>query len=308
MSESTFTSDSVKEFFGLDSHWVSTREGERIHYFDEGQGTPVIFIHGSAIGITSAANFYLNIPPLVASGYRALGPDLYGFGWTETGPDIGVDVPSWTEQIIRFMDALKIDKAFLVGNSLGGRIGVRVALEIPDRILGNIVIGNGGAYWHEPRFKREPAPEKPIEYTRETVQKSMLRLVVNPAMLSDDLLEYRTRKAQSPGEAERFAATSKRRNASVPVTHLDLDAAKKCLVPTLIIYGREDKVGPPENALALAEALPNADLVVLAHCGHWSQIERVDEFNAWMLRFLGGYNQTIVNPPVRAKDLRASDL
>lgn len=311
MSADMFTAASVKEYFGLDSHWVSTREGERIHYLDEGPrtGTPIIFIHGSAAGITAASNFYLNIPVAARAGHRAIAPDLYGYGWTEFSPDTEPGVPAWTDQIIRLMNALEIEKAYLVGNSIGGRITTRAALAAPDRILGNIVIGNGGAFWPEPRPRgKGTSREEATEFTREVMKNTVLHFLANPEMASETLIDYRTRMMALAGAAERHAQITKLRNASVKVTRLDIEAAKNCPVPTLIMYGREDRLGPPENALALAEALPNADLVVFGHCGHWSQIERVDEFNMLMLHFVNGYADRMRHPPVRSHDLRALDL
>ncbi len=89
---------------------------------------------------------------------------------------------------------------------------------------------------------------------------------------------------------------------------MDVEAARRCPVPMLILYGREDRVAPPENALACAEAFPNADLMVFGHCGHWTMLERADDFNHMMLRFLGGYDRRIVSPPIRTRDMRAADL
>ncbi|REE07426.1 2-hydroxymuconate-semialdehyde hydrolase/2-hydroxy-6-oxo-octa-2,4-dienoate hydrolase [Paraburkholderia sp. BL27I4N3] len=309
MPDQAFTADSIQEYFGFSSHWLSEGDTGKIHYLDEGEGIPVIFVHGSAPGITAAANFYLNIPALVANGYRALAPDLYGFGWTETPADKEPGVQAWTDQIISFMDALGIEHAYVVGNSLGGRISTRVTLQNPDRILGNIVIGNGGAFWPEPRFKGQRSSREEITfYSADMIREALRKLVCDPAMVPEMLVEYRTRLISMPGAAERHAQTTRLQSASIKQTRLDVDVARTCTVPTLVIYGREDSLGPPENALALAEAFPNADLMVFGHSGHWTMVERVDDFNYLMLRFLAGYSNRIVKPPVRSQDLRATEI
>lgn len=312
MSDKPMTARSIEEYFGFKSHWISTRPGENIHYLDEGKrdAEPVIFVHGSAIGITAAANFYLNVRAVVDAGYRVIAPDLYGYGWTDSAPGVTADIFSHSEQIIRLMDALKLDQAYLVGNSLGGRISVRVAIEHPSRIRGCVIIGAGGAVW-------KPAPRFAASYTkrdapqsgdRETVRKAMLRLVDNPAMVSESLVEFRTRMASRPGEVERYSQSTASRATSAVATELDVEAAKKCPVPMLVVYGREDRVSPPENALACAEAFPNSDLVVFGHCGHWTMIERADDFNALLVRFLQGLDKRIVAPPVRSGDLFSRDM
>ena len=112
----------IAEYFGYESRWLSTRPGERIHYLDEGRpdGTPVVLLHGSAIGITAAANFYLTIPALVAAGHRVIAPDLYGYGFTETPGDLPAVRPNQVDLVIRVLDALELPNAYVVGNSLGG--------------------------------------------------------------------------------------------------------------------------------------------------------------------------------------------
>jgi pimeloyl-ACP methyl ester carboxylesterase len=311
MKHEPLTPDSVEEYFGFKSHWISTREGEKIHFLDEGprDATVVLFIHGSAVGITAAANFYLNIRAVVAAGYRVIAPDLYGYGWTETSPGVSADIFSQTEQIVRVMDALKIESAYLVGNSLGGRIAVRVAIAHPKRLRGCVLIGAGGAIWPTPRFAATYAnQEAPKTADQNVVLNAMLKLVTNPAMVSEKLLEFRTRMATRPSEVERYRESTGRRATSARETVLDVEAAKNCPVPMLIVYGREDRVGPPENALACAEAFPNADLVVFGHCGHWTMIERADDFNALMIRFLNGQDKRVIAPPIRSGDLFGRDL
>ena len=308
MSDKPFTAASIEEYFGFRSHWLVTRAGERIHYLDEGHpaGVPVVLIHGSAIGITAAANFYLTIPPLAAAGFRAVAPDLYGYGWTQSAPGIDPTLPNQVDQIIRLMDALDIERAYLIGNSLGGRISARVAIEAPHRIMGNIVIGTGGAPW-------KPGPRVPYQFTsreeeqelnRERVVEAMHKLVNNPEVIPEQLVEFRTRMALRPGETERHQAATRHRNASAKRAGFDWEAAGRCLVPTLFMYGREDRISPPENALAGAEAFPNADLMLFGHCGHWTMVERADDFNALMLRFLSGYDKRIANPPLPPTVLR----
>ena len=312
MTDAAFTPDSIREVFGFGSHWLSTRPGERIHYLDEGDpaGTPVIFIHGSGVGVTSAANFYLNIRAAVGTGFRALGPDLYGYGWTDKPPEVSADIFVQTEQIVRFMDGLGLPKAYLVGNSLGSRIAVRVAMENPERILGCVLIGAGGAIWpggarFAPTYTTQEAPKA---MDRAAVIKGLSKLIEDPDKLSEGLIDYRMRMAMRPGEAERYYETTGNRASSAGATVLDVEQARKCPVPMLILYGREDRVGPPENALACAEAFPNADLVVFGHCGHWTMLERADDFNAMMLRFLTGYDRRIVSSPIRTRDMKAGDL
>jgi len=312
MTADAFSADSVEQYFGYRSNWLTTRPGERIHYLDEGDrsGTPVLLIHGSAIGITAAANFYLTIPALVQAGYRVLAPDLYGYGWTQDAPDIQATRQNHVDQLVRLLDALAIENAYVIGNSLGGMVSAALAIKQPERVRGNIVIGTAGARWkHGSRFEPNLTSRADAgTYDRSVVRKSMLHLVDNPEMIPEILVEYRTRMAERPGAYERHLASTRLREEMKRKFPFDEQAARQCQVPTLFIYGREDQVSPPEDALAGAEAFPNADMMLFGHCGHWTMVERADDFNALMLRFLAGYDRRMVKPPVRSNDLCGRDL
>lgn len=307
MTPATFTADSVKDYFGYASHWLSTCDGERIHYLDEGTGErgTVLLVHGSAIGITAAANFYLTIGPLVRAGYRVLAPDLYGYGWTQAPAGMQATRPHHVAQLVKLLDALKVEQAWVIGNSLGGMVSSALAIQHPQRILGNIVIGTAGARWkHGSRFEPNLSSKADAPpYERAMVLKAIRHLVHDADRVPPKLVEYRTLMAERPGDYERHLESTRLREESKRLYPFNEEAARQCPVPALFIYGREDRISPPEDALAGAEAFAHADLVVFGHCGHWTMVERADDFNALMLRFLDGYAQRIVNPPDRAGDL-----
>ncbi|MGX7722664.1 alpha/beta fold hydrolase [Rhodococcus sp. 5G237] len=302
----------IAEYFGYASHWLTTREGERIHYIDEGDpdSPPVILLHGSAIGITAAANFYLTVPALVDAGYRVVAPDLYGYGFTEAPPGVDAIRPNQVDLVIRTMDALGLGRAHVIGNSLGGMVLASLALEHPERVVGGIVVGTAGARWKDgSRFEPNLTSHKDTgRYEPSLVRRSMEHLVHDPRMVPEELVEFRTRMAERPGAYERHQESTRMREFSKVHYPFLPENAARCRVPMLFLFGREDRVNPPEDALAGAEAFPNADLVVFGHCGHWTMIERADDFNHLVLRFLSGYDERIVEPPLRADDLRGERL
>lgn len=308
MDANALTPESIEQVFGYRSHWMSSREGERIHYLDEGprDARVVLLVHGSAIGITAAANFYLTIPALVQAGYRVLAPDLYGYGWTDSAPELEPSRANHVDQLLRLMDGLGVSQCYLIGNSMGGMVSSALAIAHPDRVLGQIVIGTAGARWPGgSRFEPQLSAQADAgAYKPGMVEKAMRHLVHNAEMIPPALVAYRTRMAERPGAYARHLASTRMREQSKQRQPFDRATAQACPVPTLFIYGREDRVNPPEDALAGAEAFPNADLVVFAHCGHWTMVERADDFNHLMLRFLAGYDRRIVQPPVHAQRLR----
>jgi len=302
----------IAEYFGYQSHWLATRPGERIHYLDEGdpEGIPVLLLHGSAIGITAAANFYLTIPALTAAGHRVIAPDLYGYGFTEAPPGTAADRPNQVDLVLRVLDALGLPKVYAVGNSMGGMVLASFALDHPERVAGGVVVGTAGARWPAgPRFEPNQSSHQDMgEFSPELVRRSMEHLVHDPRQVPPELVEFRTRVAGRPGAYEQHRESTRLRESSKLHYPFDAERARTCEVPMLFLFGREDRVNPPEDALAGAEAFANADLVVFGHCGHWTMVERAEEFNHLVLRFIAGWDRRIAAPPVQAGDLRGGRL
>ena len=305
-----FDHSSIKKYFGFESHWFPNTNGANIHYLDEGdkKATPVLLIHGSAIGITAAANFYLTIPCLVEAGYRVIAPDMYGYGWTQDAPDTPPSRENQVQLIWDLMEHLGLPQTYLIGNSLGGMIAVSATLNSPEKVLGQIIIGTGGASWEfgsrrpaNPTSRGDNTP-----YSRELVKKSMEHLVSNPGIIPDELLQFRIQMAEREGAYVRHILATQHREDSKKRLPFDKSKAQKCQVPTLFMYGKEDRVNPSEDALAGAEAFAHADMMLFGHCGHWTMIERADDFNFLMLNFLSGYDKNIVTPPIRSLKLKNS--
>ncbi|WP_405970512.1 alpha/beta hydrolase [Streptomyces sp. NBC_00988] len=276
-----FRPESTAQVFDLASRWVTTG-GQRIHYHEAGSGTPVVLLHGSAVGASAAANWWRTIPAL-ADHARVLAPDLAGYGWTEA-PDSGhYGLGAWSEQVGRFMDAVGVESAVLIGNSLGGRIGLQVALDQPDRVLGLVTMGSPGLNHRRTEVVgRHVAPT----VTREGIARVMADLAADGYRIPDGLVEFRYRMASRPGAPERWAEVVKARDESVAQAGLTDEQVASVTVPALILHGMQDKVVTVADSLDTARALPNGDLMVFAHCGHWVQLEREDDFLAAVTRFL----------------------
>ena len=99
---------------------------------DQGTGSPVLLIHGSGPGVTALANWRLVMPRL-AEHHRVIAPDMIGFGYTEAS-DLQFDLSRWVRQCVDLLDALEIERCAVVGNSFGGAVGLRFAIDHPDRV------------------------------------------------------------------------------------------------------------------------------------------------------------------------------
>lgn len=277
----------IPDTFGLESHWLETKPGERTHYHDVGTGPVVLFIHGSGIGVSAAANWWQNIPAL--TGFRSVAFDLIGFGSTQPAADEEWGMRAWIDQVLRVLDALKIERAFLVGNSLGGRIALHFCIEHPERTLGLITMGAVGI--NPPRPQGTPSAQiAHKEYTKADVEKALRAMIEVPEVLTQELIDSRYRAASAPGAPERFSKVIEARNRTTAAARLDPEELAKLQIPVLLTHGREDRVIPYQGSVEMAHIIPNADLHVFSKCGHWAQTERLVDFNNLLRHFVSQHS------------------
>jgi pimeloyl-ACP methyl ester carboxylesterase len=257
--------------------------GVKTNYLEAGQGPPVVLIHGSGPGVTAYANWRLVIPAL-AERFRVIAPDMIGFGFTERPDGVEYGVQTWADQTVAVMDSLGIQKASLVGNSFGGAIALRVAVQHPDRVDRLVLMGSMGVdfpitegldrvWGYEPSF--------------ENMRKVLDVFAYNRELVPDELAEVRYRASMQPGFQESFSAMFPApRQRWVDAMRTADQELRNLQQKTLIVHGREDQVIPVDTSLHLMQLLENGDLHVFSHCGHWVQIERSADFNRIVGDFL----------------------
>jgi 2-hydroxymuconate-semialdehyde hydrolase len=267
--------------FGLPDCWVDTAPGERTHYHDLGSGLPVVFLHGSGLGVSAAVNWWKNLP-VVAKEYRALALDLLGFGHTVVPEGTDYGVHAWVDHVLRWADTLGLAQFWLVGNSLGGWVALQLAINHPERVLGIISMGTGGGE------RSTPVPTRKTieELSADSMRRTLSAFVRDTTLVTDQLVEARLRLAAAPGARERYAAVVEARERDRATASLDPERLKSLAIPVLLVHGREDKVIPPSRSVDLHHLIPHSDLLMLANCGHWSQVERADDFNSAVLSFI----------------------
>jgi pimeloyl-ACP methyl ester carboxylesterase len=259
--------------------------GIATHYHDVGSGQPVLLLHGSGPGVSAWANWQHNIPVL-AERYRVIAPDIVGFGATQRPDDIHYSLGTWIGHVWAFLDALGIEQTSLVGNSLGGRIGLGMASQHPERLDRMVLMGAPGVGM---TLTQGLLALREYEPSEQNMRDLLLGcFAVDPAIITDDLVRARYEASVAPGafEAYRDMFFSPRHAGSeLGITEEEVRAIA---TRTLLLHGREDRVVPVEVAWNMVRLLPDADLAVFARCGHWTQIERADDFNHLVARFLGG--------------------
>ena len=255
------------------------------HYHDSGAGDPVLLLHGSGPGVSAWANWQHNRPAL-AQRYRVIAPDIVGFGSTERPADVHYSLQTWEQHVWSFLDALGLEQTSLVGNSLGGRIGLAMAARHPERLDRMVLMGAPGV-----GMTLTPGLRALREYqpSPENMRRMLIDcFAVDPAIITDELVQDRYEASVAPGAFEAYRDmffSDRHAGSELGITE---DEARAVPTRTLLLHGREDKVVPVDVAWNMVRLLPDADLSVFARCGHWTQIERAADFNTLVASFLGG--------------------
>jgi pimeloyl-ACP methyl ester carboxylesterase len=255
-----------------------------------GVGDPVILLHG--LGATKAS--FLPTIAALAQSHRTIAVDLPGFG-DSAKPVLGAyDPPFFAAAVTALLDALELDRAHLIGNSMGGRVAIEVGLRAPERV-GRLVLLAPSLAWLRPRpwapYLRwvptqlgliQPAP-------RQVVEKIVRRLIPGSdnAWTAAGIDEFLRSYLTPSGRAAFYAAA---RNIYLEEPHgaNGFWTRLPSLTPAaLFVWGRHDSLVPTAFARHVRDALPAAAHLEL-DCGHVPQLERPRETHDAIERFLGG--------------------
>jgi 2-hydroxymuconate-semialdehyde hydrolase len=256
--------------------------GIKTNYQDHGQGDPIFLIHGSGPGVTAYANWRLTMPVL-AEKFRVIAPDMVGFGFTERPANVSYTMDMWVSHALSLMDALKIEKAHLVGNSFGGGLALALALKAPDRVHRLVLMGSAGT-----KFQLTDGLDAVWGYkgTLEHMKELVGLFAFNKNLVSDDLAKLRYEASIRPGFQEAFSAMFPApRQRWVDALASDEEKIKTLAHETLIIHGRDDAVVPLSASYRMHDLIPKSQLHVFGQCGHWTQIEHSARFNQLLLNF-----------------------
>lgn len=259
------------------SQFVDTARG-KIHLNAAGEGHPVVMLHGSGPGATGWSNFRPNMGAL-AERFRVIAPDMPGWGGSDP---VTYEERDHVSDAIALLDALGIEKAAFVGNSMGGATSLKVAGRHPERVSHVVTMGSGAP---GPRiFTAGGGPSEGLKilhqgYRDPSIEnmRALCRVMAfDPSFASEELIEQRHRAcAERPDHITNFAAGlgRPRRGEST------LEDIANIKAPAMIIHGRDDRVVHFEASLRLVSTIENSRLVLLNRCGHWAQLEHADEFN-----------------------------
>jgi len=264
--------------------------GAEISVMEAGEGPPVLMLHG--LGATKAS--FLPTVAALAESHRAIAIDLPGFGDSDKPLRAAYDPAFFARSGFALLDALGIDQADVVGNSMGGRAALEMGLSAPDRV-GRLVLLTPSLAWLRSRPWAAPlrlvAPQLGlIQPAPRAIVESLVRRLV-PAQESDwtaaGVDEFLRSYLSPSGRAAFYAAArniyleSPRGENGFWTRLSDLEAE------SLFVWGSLDQIVPIGFARHVHDALPGARHLAL-DCGHVPQMERPDETHRAILSFLAG--------------------
>lgn len=251
-------------------------DGLNIRYIEQGEGAPVIFLHGASLG-SSADVFIRNLPAFASSGLRAIAYDQPGFGLSDVPQDHSVGFRR--KNLPAFCKALGLERAALVAHSQAGNMAVQLALEAPDAWSHVVILGTGSLLPPleasgegreavvQARLERRMAVEEPsIDDTRKLLEANLFHHdLITPEALA-------LRHSRSLGKAfQAFVARSEQASNKTKSKTDDTPMWKRLLemrVPLLLIYGRNDRANAFERATNLKALAPQLDLHIAPDCKH----------------------------------------
>lgn len=262
-------------------HVVKLAHGYEMHYLEEGRGDPVVWVHGSGPGVNGYSNFSPNYKVIAAAGYRSVMPDMIGFGWSSKPTGIDYTLELFVQTLREFLDQMEISRCVLIGNSLGGAISMKLAIDHPQRVSKLVVMGPGGIESRETYFKMPGIQKMVSQFTGAGFDRKGLKgllelLAYDPKFVTDELVEERFNVLQTQ---------PKDVLARMLIPDLSPELWKiKC--PLLGFWGVEDQFCPASGQEKILRAVADSRFIMYSHVGHWAMIERAEEFNRYVLEFL----------------------
>ncbi|MGW6793971.1 alpha/beta fold hydrolase [Streptomyces chartreusis] len=259
---------------------------------EAGEGHPVLLIHGTGPGATGWSNFAPNIGPL-SQQFRVIAVTMPG--WGESSPQSVKSGFDQGEAVKQLLDALDIERAAIVGNSMGGGVGIIMTARWPERVSHLITMGSGvwGVNVLSPAgmtegFKvlvetyQDPSPEN---------FKRLVRVMCfDPTFATDELAEQRSKAALSHPEHLRDWLERAKVGLGQEAFMSAAEALPTSSVPALIIHGRDDRTVHWEISLRAMSMIQDSRMVLLNRCGHWAQLEHAAEFNRLVTEFVSNHH------------------
>ena len=230
-------------------------------YIEKGEGKPIIILHGLMGGLSNFEGVNTYFPP---KGYRVIIPELPLYSM----PMLKTTVKNFAKYLKKFIDYKELDDVILLGNSLGGHIGLLHTKLYPAKVKALVITGSSGLY------ESAMGDGYPKRGDYEFIKKKAQDVFYDPEIATKEIVDEVFATVNDRVKLVKTLAIAKsaiRHNMAQ-----DLPSMK---TPTCIIWGKNDTVTPPDVAELFDELLPNSDLFWMDKCGHAPMMEHPDEFN-----------------------------
>lgn len=230
-------------------------------YIEVGEGTPIIVLHGLMGGLS---NFDTVTKHFSSQGYKVIIPELpiYTMSLLKT------NVKSFANYLKSFIEFKELDDVILLGNSLGGHIGLYYTKLNPEKVKALIITGSSGLY----ESAMGGGYTKRSDY--EVIKKKAQDVFYDPAVATKDIVDEVYETVNDRNKLIKTLAIAKsaiRHNMAKDLPNMN--------IPVCIIWGKNDSVTPPEVAVEFDELLPDSELFWIDKCGHAAMMEHPEEFN-----------------------------
>lgn len=266
------------------SHFADI-DGVRVHYQEKGTGTPLVLIHG----LSSSTYSWKDMFEPLAKNYRVIAVDLKGFGFSGK-PDGDYTRRAQAVLVAHLLDYLKIERAWLVGNSMGGEISLNFALQNPPRVMGLVLIDSAGVSVPggdsvTPAYARIPFVGPVLIALALTsdrlVRRALERSFYDVAKVTEERVAAYYRPLKTRGG--QLASLRARTQWGLLPVEPDLNRINS---PTLIIWGAEDALIPLGAGRKMNSLIKDSKLVIFEKCGHVPQEELPDRVVDEMTKFI----------------------
>ena len=244
------------------------REEGKFSFVEEGEGTPIIILHGLMGGLsnfTGVMNFFPK------KGYKVVILDLplYTMSLLKTS------VANFAKYLKEFIDHKGYKDVILLGNSLGGHIALLTTKLYPEVIKALVITGSSGLY------ENAMGESYPKRGDYQYIKKKAENVFYDPQVATKEIVDDVFATVNDRSKLIRTLAIAKS-----AIRHNMSKDLPKMFTPTCIIWGRNDNVTPPEVAEDFDRLLPDSDLFWIDKCGHAAMMEHPDEFNELLFKWL----------------------
>jgi len=265
-------------------------DGHEIRFEEKGKGFPLVLIHGLGASL-EWWQYNINV---LSQKYRVIAFDFLGFGYSSKPVD-EFTLFSASEFLVSFLDTFRIEKAILIGSSMGGLISLSTAIQYKQRVEKLVLVNNAGFGQNLSLILRlasvYPIGELALaSRTPQTVKILLSQLFYDQKKLPHNLINC-VMKIFGLDRTPSFLLRELRygvnlRGLKKEIWHSIVNETPSIPHPSLIVWGQHDRIVPVDQAYRGNELIRNSQLYIFKKCGHMPQVEWPDEFNQLVLEYL----------------------